>query len=128
MLTELGLIDVAMITTLLVSLIVDGDQAFVSRLNRKGHADQPNRSSRVTACILKDKPTTTPIGNSSIHLLKTFINADGSETKTMLWHVMIHGLFVLLVLALPLIDRITFHLAAKPDSRSSGCSRRQCCA
>jgi uncharacterized protein (TIGR00645 family) len=53
------------------------------------------------------------IGISSIHLLKTFINAAKHEESMMLWQVVIHMTFVLSALILAWIDRITFQ-TAKP--------------
>src|ERR1044071_9175419 len=41
MLSELGLIDVVMISILLVMVIVGGYETFVSRLRLEGHPDQP---------------------------------------------------------------------------------------
>jgi uncharacterized protein (TIGR00645 family) len=49
------------------------------------------------------------IGISSIHLLKTFINASGTDAKTLLWQTIIHGAFLISALALAWIDRMTFH-------------------
>ena len=115
MLTVLGLIDVVMIANLLIMVIVGGYETFVSRLNLKGHPDQPEWLSHVNAGILKVKLATALIGISSIHLLKTFINADKLEPKMMLWQVIIHALFVLSAVALAFIDRLTFHPAAKAE-------------
>jgi uncharacterized protein (TIGR00645 family) len=115
MLTVLGLIDVVMIANLLIMVIVGGYETFVSRLNLKGHPDQPEWLSHVNAGILKVKLATALIGISSIHLLKTFINAANLETKTMLWQVIIHALFVLSALALAGIDRMTFQPVAKVE-------------
>jgi uncharacterized protein (TIGR00645 family) len=115
MLSVLGLIDVVMIANLLIMVIVGGYETFVSRLNLKGHPDQPEWLSQVNAGILKVKLATALIGISSIHLLKTFINAQNLESKMMLWQVIIHALFVLSAVALALIDRLTFHPATKPE-------------
>ena len=115
MLTVLGLIDVVMIANLLIMVIVGGYETFVSRLNLKGHPDQPEWLSHVNAGLLKVKLATALIGISSIHLLKTFINADKLETQMMLWQVIIHALFVLSAVALAFIDRLTFHPPAKPE-------------
>ena len=115
MLTVLGLIDVVMIANLLIMVIVGGYETFVSRLNLKGHPDQPEWLSHVNAGILKVKLATALIGISSIHLLKTFINADKLETKMMLWQVIIHALFVLSAVALAFIDRLTFHPVIKTE-------------
>ena len=115
MLSVLGLIDVVMIANLLIMVIVGGYETFVSRLNLQGHPDQPEWLSHVNAGILKVKLATALIGISSIHLLKTFINAGTLETKLMLWQVIIHGLFLLSAVALALIDRMTFQTAAKAE-------------
>ena len=75
MLLVLGLIDVVMISNLLVMVIVGGYETFVSRLNLEGHPDQPEWLSHVNASVLKVKLAMAIIGISSIHLLKTFIEA-----------------------------------------------------
>ncbi len=75
MLIVLGLIDVVMISNLLVMVIVGGYETFVSRLRLEGHPDQPEWLSHVNATVLKVKLATAIIGISSIHLLKTFIEA-----------------------------------------------------
>lgn len=75
MLIVLGLIDVVMISNLLVMVIVGGYETFVSRLNLTGHPDQPEWLSHVNASVLKVKLAMAIIGISSIHLLKTFIEA-----------------------------------------------------
>lgn len=108
MLIVLGLIDVVMIANLLIMVIVGGYETFVSRLNLAGHPDQPEWLSHVNAGILKVKLATALIGISSIHLLKTFINAGTLDNKTMLWQVLIHVTFVLSALVLAWIDRLTF--------------------
>ena len=75
MLVVLGLIDVVMISNLLIMVIIGGYETFVSRMNLEGHPDQPEWLSHVNASVLKVKLATAIIGISSIHLLKTFINA-----------------------------------------------------
>jgi uncharacterized protein (TIGR00645 family) len=114
MLIVLGLIDVVMIANLLIMVIVGGYETFVSRLNLQGHPDQPEWLSHVNAGILKVKLATALIGISSIHLLKTFINAGQLDTKMMLWQVIIHITFVASAIALALIDRMTY----RPDMKA----------
>jgi uncharacterized protein (TIGR00645 family) len=75
MLLVLGLIDVVMISNLLMMVIVGGYETFVSRLKLEGHPDQPEWLSHVNASVLKVKLAMAIIGISSIHLLKTFIEA-----------------------------------------------------
>ena len=75
MLIVLALIDVVMISNLLVMVIVGGYETFVSRMRLQGHPDQPEWLSHVNASVLKVKLAMAIIGISSIHLLKTFIEA-----------------------------------------------------
>ena len=106
MLTVLGLIDVVMISNLLIMVIVGGYETFVSRLHLEGHPDEPEWLSHVNANVLKVKLATAIIGISSIHLLKTFINAANLDVKTMMWQVIIHITFLLSAVAIAAIDRL----------------------
>ena len=113
MLAVLGLIDVVMISNLLVMVIVGGYETFVSRLRLQGHPDQPEWLSHVNAAVLKVKLATAIIGISSIHLLKTFINAENYTDKVLLWQTVIHIAFLFSALAIALADRI-MHPAPPP--------------
>jgi uncharacterized protein (TIGR00645 family) len=106
MLVVLGLIDVVMISNLLIMVIVGGYETFVSRLNLEGHPDQPEWLSHVNASVLKVKLATAIIGISSIHLLKTFINASAYDEKTIIAQVGIHLTFLVSALAIAAADRI----------------------
>lgn len=106
MLLVLGLIDVVMIANLLVMVIVGGYETFVSRLNLQDHPDEPEWLSHVNAGILKVKLAMALIGISSIHLLKTFINAPHMTEATIKWQVVIHLTFVVSALAMAYTDRI----------------------
>lgn len=107
MLIVLGLIDVVMISNLLVMVIVGGWETFVSRLELQKHPDQPEWLSHVNAGVLKVKLATAIIGISSIHLLKSFINAAQYDEKTLLWQTMIHLTFVVSALAIAYTEKIT---------------------
>lgn len=109
MLIVLGLIDVVMISNLLIMVIVGGYETFVSRLGLEGHPDEPDWLSHVNANVLKVKLATAIIGISSIHLLKTFINAPNLDEKTLLWQVTIHMAFVLSAIGIALIDKLMGH-------------------
>jgi uncharacterized protein (TIGR00645 family) len=106
MLVVLALIDVVMISNLLIMVIVGGYETFVSRLNLEGHPDQPEWLSHVNASVLKVKLSTAIIGISSIHLLKTFINAANYDEKVLMWQTIIHIAFLLSALAVALADRL----------------------
>jgi uncharacterized protein (TIGR00645 family) len=114
MLVVLGLIDVVMISNLLVMVIVGGYETFVSRLGLQGHPDQPEWLSHVNAGVLKVKLAMAIIGISSIHLLRSFIEASriGREGATItgeavMWQAIIHGLFILSAIGIVYVDRLT---------------------
>ncbi len=109
MLVVLGLIDVVMISNLLIMVIVGGYETFVSRLNLEDHPDQPEWLDHVNASVLKVKLATAIIGISSIHLLKTFINAGNYDEKVLIWQTVIHIAFLLSALAIAFVDRLMPH-------------------
>ena len=109
MLLVLGLIDVVMISNLLVMVIVGGYETFVSRLRLEGHPDQPEWLSHVNASVLKVKLATAIIGISSIHLLKTFINAANYTDKVLIAQTAIHITFLLSAMAIAYTDRLMTH-------------------
>lgn len=106
MLMVLGLIDVVMIANLLIMVIIGGYETFVSRLNIREHPDQPEWLSHVNAATMKIKLSMALIGISSIHLLKTFINADKMADNVIMWQVVIHITFIVSAIAMAYTDRI----------------------
>ncbi|MCA3237855.1 MAG: TIGR00645 family protein [Curvibacter sp.] len=106
MLVVLALIDVVMISNLLIMVIVGGYETFVSRMNLEGHPDQPEWLSHVNASVLKVKLATAIIGISSIHLLKTFINAANYTETVMMWQTLIHITFLLSAIAIAYTDKL----------------------
>ena len=106
MLVVLGLIDVVMISNLLIMVIVGGYETFVSRMNLEDHPDQPEWLSHVNASVLNVKLATAIIGISSIHLLKTFINAANYDLKVLMWQTIIHIVFLLSALAIAYTDKL----------------------
>lgn len=125
MLIVLSLIDVVMISNLLVMVIVGGYETFVSRLRLQGHPDQPEWLSHVNASVLKVKLAMAIIGISSIHLLKTFIEAGqlGMPLCTpeliaskslcsnftrdgVLWQTIIHCVFILSAIGIAWTDKL----------------------
>ena len=119
MLVVLGLIDVVMISNLLVMVIVGGYETFVSRLRLERHPDNPEWLSHVNSGILKVKLAMAIIGISSIHLLRTFIEAGaigGGVTATgrppmteaaVMWQTIIHMAFIASAIGIAWVDRMT---------------------
>ena len=106
MLIVLGLIDVVMISNLLILVIVGGWETFVSRLGLENHPDEPEWLSHVNAGVLKVKLATAIIGISSVHLLKTFINVENYDEKTLIWQTIIHITFVISALIIAYVEKI----------------------
>ncbi|WP_370262694.1 TIGR00645 family protein [Limnobacter sp.] len=106
MLIVLGLIDVVMISNLLIMVIVGGYETFVSRMHLENHPDQPEWLDHVNASVLKVKLAMAIIGISSIHLLKTFINAEQYDEKTIIAQASIHVIFLLSAVAIAYCDKL----------------------
>jgi uncharacterized protein (TIGR00645 family) len=114
MLVVLGLIDVVMISNLLVMVIVGGYETFVSRLRLQNHPDNPEWLSHVNSGILKVKLAMAIIGISSIHLLRTFIEAGAIGTEGaritsvgVMWQTIIHMAFIASAIGIAWVDRMT---------------------
>ena len=104
-------------------VIVGGYETFVSRMRLENHPDQPEWLSHVNASVLKVKLATAIIGISSIHLLRTFINAAAYDEKTLLWQTVIHITFLLSALAIAAVDRLMPQgpgRAVRVSARNSG--------
>jgi uncharacterized protein (TIGR00645 family) len=112
MLVVLGLIDVVMISNLLIMVIVGGYETFISRMGLENHPDQPEWLSSVNASVLKVKLATAIIGISSIHLLKTFINAQHYDDRVIISQIAIHITFLFSALAIAASDRLMPHAPA----------------
>ncbi|NWG24415.1 MAG: TIGR00645 family protein [Pseudorhodoplanes sp.] len=120
MLVVLGLIDVVMISNLLIMVIVGGYETFVSRLELEGHPDQPEWLSHVNASVLKIKLAMAIIGISSIHLLRTFIEAGslgsdrtGYTEPGVMWQTIIHCVFILSAIGIAAVDRMGYAVPSK---------------
>lgn len=127
MLVVLALIDVVMISNLLVMVIVGGYETFVSRLDLEGHPDQPEWLSHVNASVLKIKLAMAIIGISSIHLLKTFIEAGSLGTPAakfteagVMWQTIIHCIFILSAMGIAWVDYLGNIAAARLQAATGG--------
>ena len=128
MLAVLGLIDVVMISNLLVMVIVGGYETFVSRLNLQGHPDEPEWLSHVNASVLKIKLAMAIIGISSIHLLRTFIEAGnlGADGRTnftetgVMWQTIIHTVFIISAIGIAFVERISAAAELAAHAKKTG--------
>lgn len=100
----LGLIDAALVASLLVMVIISGYENFVSRFdNAEGELSWLGK---IDAGSLKIKVASTIVAISSIHLLQVFLNAQQFTDSKLMWLTIMHMAFVVSALFLAYIDRV----------------------
>ena len=100
----LGLIDAALVASLVVMVIISGYENFVSRFDDENAV---HWLGEIDAGSLKIKVASTIVAISSIHLLQVFLNTEEHTTEHLMWYTIIHLAFVLSALFLALIDRVS---------------------
>jgi uncharacterized protein (TIGR00645 family) len=104
-LAMLGLIDAALVASLIVMVMISGYENFVSRFET---SSSPELSwlGKVDAGNLKIKVASSIVAISSIHLLRVFLNAEHYSNDKILWFTVLHLTFVVSALMLATLDRI----------------------
>lgn len=100
----LGLIDAALIASLVVMVIISGYENFVSRFDNE---DDVHWLGQIDAGSLKIKVASTIVAISSIHLLQVFLNVPKYVDSQIMWYTILHITFIASALFLALIDRIS---------------------
>lgn len=100
----LGLIDAALIASLVVMVIISGYENFVSRFDNE---DEVHWLGQIDAGSLKIKVASTIVAISSIHLLQVFLNVPTYTQEHVMWFTIIHLAFVVSAVFLAIIDRIS---------------------
>ena len=101
----LGLIDAALVASLVVMVIISGYENFVSRFDN--HDGEVHWLGTIDISSLKIKVASTIVAISSIHLLQVFLNHQQYTSEQLMWLTLIHLTFVLSALLLAYIDRLT---------------------
>lgn len=116
-LAMLGLIDAALVASLIVMVMISGYENFVSRFDEQDNT-QLSWLGKIDAGSLKIKVASTIVAISSIHLLQIFLNAQQYDNAKLMWLTIMHMAFVFSALFLGLLDRIQGLGKAKkgPDS------------
>lgn len=104
-LAMLGLIDAALVASLLLMVMISSYENYVSRLDNA--AVQLSWLGKLDAGSLKIKVASSIVAISSIHLLQVFLNADHYDNTKIMWFVVLHLTFVVSALLLGVLDRIT---------------------
>lgn len=99
----LGLIDAALIASLVVMVIISGYENFVSRFDE---SQEVHWLGEIDVGSLKIKVASTIVAISSIHLLQIFLNVEQYTGEKLMWYTLIHLAFVVSALFLAFIDRV----------------------
>lgn len=110
----LGLIDAALIASLVVMVIISGYENFVSRFDQAG--GEVHWLGTIDAGSLKIKVASTIVAISSIHLLQIFLNATNYSSAHLMWFTFIHLAFVASAFFLAYIDKITGKTKGSKDA------------
>jgi uncharacterized protein (TIGR00645 family) len=108
-LAMLGLIDAALVASLIVMVMISGYENFVSRFEeaeeREGGAEV-SFLGKLDSGSLKIKVASSIVAISSIHLLQVFLNVNQYDDGKLLWLTVIHLAFVLSALMLGVLERM----------------------
>ena len=99
----LGLIDAALIASLVVMVIISGYENFVSQFDESRNV---HWLGEIDVGSLKIKVASTIVAISSIHLLQVFLNVEQYAGEKLMRYTLIHLTFVFSALFLAFIDRV----------------------
>jgi uncharacterized protein (TIGR00645 family) len=105
-LAMLGLIDAALVASLIVMVMLAGYENFVSRIDQAAANAEIGWLGKLDAGSLKIKVASSIVAISSIHLLQVFLNIQSYATSQLLWATLMHLTFVVSALILAILDRI----------------------
>jgi uncharacterized protein (TIGR00645 family) len=103
-LAMLGLIDAALVASLLVMVMIASYENFVGRFDN--HDAEIHWLGKLDSGSLKIKVASSIVAISSIHLLQVFLNAREYSDTEIMWQVIMHMTFVVSALMLGVLDKI----------------------
>jgi uncharacterized protein (TIGR00645 family) len=101
----LGLIDAALVASLLVMVMISSYENYVSRLDTA--AVELSWLGKLDAGSLKIKVASSIVAISSIHLLQIFLNINKYSDMHVMWATILHLTFVVSALLLAIVDRVS---------------------
>ena len=107
-LAMLGLIDAALVASLIVMVMISGYENFVSRFD-EGDAEV-SFLGKLDSGSLKIKVASSIVAISSIHLLQIFLNVQNYTSDQLMWATIIHIAFVVSALMLGFLEQIMTRL------------------
>ena len=104
-LAMLGLVDAALVASLLVMVMISSYENYVSRLENAG--TELSWLGKLDSGSLKIKVASSIVAISSIHLLQVFLNANTYQNDKIVLYMLLHLTFVVSALLLACVDRIS---------------------
>ena len=104
-LAMLGLIDAALVASLLVMVMISSYENYVSRLENANA--ELSWLGKLDSGSLKIKVASSIVAISSIHLLQVFLNANQYSDTKIVMYMLLHMTFVVSALLLAYVDRIS---------------------
>ncbi|WP_331373451.1 TIGR00645 family protein [Sinorhizobium chiapasense] len=103
-LAMLGLIDAALVASLIVMVMISGYENFVSRFD-EGEGEV-SFLGKLDSGSLKIKVASSIVAISSIHLLQIFLNAQQFTSEKLMWATIMHLAFVASAVLLGSLEQI----------------------
>lgn len=103
-LAMLGLIDAALVASLIVMVMISGYENFVSRFD-EAEADV-SFLGKLDSGSLKIKVASSIVAISSIHLLQVFLNANQYTDSKIMWLTLMHIAFVVSAVMLGYLEKL----------------------
>ena len=110
-LAMLGLIDAALVASLIVMVMISGYENFVSRFEGRQN-EEISWLGKLDAGSLKIKVASSIVAISSIHLLQIFLNTQQYDGDRLMWATLMHLAFVISALLLGFLEQIMTKLKA----------------
>jgi len=110
-LAMLGLIDAALVASLIVMVMISGYENFVSRFD-DAQNEEISWLGKLDSGSLKIKVASSIVAISSIHLLQIFLNTQQYTTAQLMWATLMHLAFVASALLLGFLEQIMNRLKA----------------
>ncbi len=108
-LAMLGLIDAALVASLIVMVMISGYENFVSRFDVAEASEAENDVSflgKLDSGSLKIKVASSIVAISSIHLLQIFMNVSQYSNDKLMWFTLIHLAFVVSAVMLGVLEKM----------------------
>lgn len=117
-LAMLGLIDAALVASLIVMVMISGYENFVSRFEEAEENEGSHEVSflgKLDSGSLKIKVASSIVAISSIHLLQVFLNANEYSDGKLLWFTVIHLAFVVSAVMLGVLEKMMAKTKTPPE-------------